>query len=312
MLDYLEPFAEPKDSLYFGVELEVQTENSINKVIPHIRKTMPDFVICKRDGSIGDQGIEIVTVPASFYDQKKMWEGFFANKPLVTSWASGQCGMHVHIARKGLSILRIGKISVFINSPVNSEFISAIAGRSGNNYNRFRDRSISECNSLHDASRAAVPATAYNRQGQADVRSRIYRNASERRGTMNHDNHYEAVNLLPNNTIEVRIFRGTVKKEGFFKNLEFVHALVKFCEVAKIEDLTYPEFISWLLKNPKDYPHLLSYLRVTKSKLSKAAFAPPDPKAVKDVDYSKITDPAVIKVLKEKEKFLVAALAAEE
>lgn len=73
---------------------------------------------------------------------------------------------------------------------------------------------------------------------------------------------YTAVNLMPENTIEFRIFRGTLRYETFMATIEFTHYL---CELArKLSDenfhaMAWSEFVSGI--DTEEYPELIDYLK---------------------------------------------------
>lgn len=233
-------FAPPigKGPLYLGVELEVEVVNvSSDSEDPradledHAVSTQTrfsaDFVILKEDGSL-DTGFEIVTRPASFDVQLTEWTRFFDAIPRseylrdLRSWNPGNCGMHVHVSRTALSGLQLGKMLVFVNSPEHTEFIKFVAGR--------------------DAARWA--ARHVKRVGDA---------------RMPDFNRYQAINTSGSNTIEFRIFRGTLRRERFFANLEFVQSLCEFTAPAgrSIADGTSVHcYLRWLDRRRKRFPNL--------------------------------------------------------
>lgn len=73
---------------------------------------------------------------------------------------------------------------------------------------------------------------------------------------------YTAVNLKPENTIEFRIFRGTLRYETFIATLEFAHYL---CELAKelsdenFHAMSWSEFVSGI--DTTEYPEMIDYLK---------------------------------------------------
>jgi hypothetical protein len=219
---------------YFGVELEVECDEEVMPRVEQakrIRKVMGDFVITKRDGSL-DNGFEIVTVPASFDLQVEMWSKFFGKKfKGLESWNTETCGLHVHCSRQPLSLLTIGKIVIFVNDRQNRDFIETMAGRKLGSYCALKNKTLKH---------ARIP---YDR--------------------LSHDDRYEAVNLCNRHTIEFRIFKGTLKKESFFKCLEFCDALIRFCNTnyfglkgCKRVD----NFIKYVTLYKKEYPNLFAYI----------------------------------------------------
>jgi hypothetical protein len=57
------------------------------------------------------------------------------------------------------------------------------------------------------------------------------------------------------------MFRGNLRADRVFKNLEFCHALVLFCRDASLTQVEcWAEFAAWLQKRRSQYPHLVSFL----------------------------------------------------
>ena len=231
ILDYSDRSAnylprESHDRVLYGIELEVESRDGMSITGAQWARThLSDrYCVFKSDGSLGPGGFEIVTRPDSLVVHKREWDAFFANDPASTlaSWSTGRCGMHVHISKAGLSSLQLGKMLCFLNEPVNERMIVKIAGRRSQRWCQIAKKKISDCN--HPQAR------------------------------------YVALNIT-SRTAEVRIFKGTLSMAGFFKNLEFCEALVKFTAPAErsIADATnYGAFCRWL--SYKDYPNLYAFL----------------------------------------------------
>ena len=222
---------DPKDFVYFGVELEVQApqgrlgwaaRETNRKINP------PDddpFVVLKHDGSVS-YGFEIVTAPATLDVHRQRWEPFLLNKPEgMKSWDSDRacCGMHVHVSRP--SSWHTAKILRFMTDPANYEGIVRVAGRSQSNWARFNEKDF---------------ATSAKNPRSGD--------------------RYEAVNATNASTLEFRIFRGTLKAEAFFKNLEFVHAVYYFTRDQSVNALSWPKFQEFVMANRSTYPNLHVFL----------------------------------------------------
>jgi hypothetical protein len=71
---------------------------------------------------------------------------------------------------------------------------------------------------------------------------------------------YCAINLNNPGTVEIRIFRGNISPEGFFKNLEFAHASYLFTKEHGRKELTVDKFHQFLKGNQKEYPNLCKFL----------------------------------------------------
>lgn len=231
ILDYSDRSAnylprESQDRVLYGIELEVESRDYMSITGAQWARThlLDRYCVFKSDGSLGAGGFEIVTRPDSIAVHKREWGAFFANDPTTTlrSWTTGRCGMHVHISKSGLSSLQLGKMLCFLNEPANERMIVKIAGRRSERWCQIAKKKISDCN--HPQER------------------------------------YVALNIT-RHTAEVRIFKGTLSMAGFFKNLEFCEALVKFTAPAErsIADAThYGAFCRWL--SYKDYPNLYAFL----------------------------------------------------
>ncbi len=248
ILDYLMPFKPPASKLQFGIELEVQVAHTvnINRKIEMIRGLLPDFVICKHDGSLlkreGWLGFEIVSVPATVEEHKQQWPKLLDTKHGLYSWKTGDCGMHVHITKAALTNLQIGRMVSFVNSPDNGALIMLVAGRHSTVYSTILDKKITDgCTVIRDR-----------------YENRLVAGPAHQTGDHNFDRR-QAVNLINPNTVEIRIFRGNMRPESFFKNLEFVEALVAFCRDASNSGLTTKEFLKFVDANRKHYPYLVRF-----------------------------------------------------
>jgi hypothetical protein len=72
---------------------------------------------------------------------------------------------------------------------------------------------------------------------------------------------YFAVNLRNENTIEIRMFKGTLKVSTILASIEFVDFLVRYCKIAgirKMQELTWDKLTSKI--DSKKYPNLVNYL----------------------------------------------------
>ena len=224
--NHLKP--ESQDAMLFGIELEVEScDGNEDDGASYVRSHLPeDYCVFKEDSSLGDGGFEIVTRPDSMAVHKRKWESLLSDRPgrHIYSWdTEGRCGMHVHITKSALSPLQMGKMLVFLNEPCNGSFVKCVAGRSGAAYASRCKRKHTDIDKLEDRTVAL------------NITSR---------------------------TAEVRIFRGTLKRESFLKNLEFVTALVEYCGPAKFglrQAASHKEFCKWLSR--KDYPNLWAHLK---------------------------------------------------
>lgn len=217
--------SESKDRLRFGIELEVESKSDANDGAKWVRGHLADdYCVFKHDGSLGPGGFEIVTRPDSVAVHKRKWESLFADTPgkRLRSWVGGRCGMHVHVSKSALSQLQLGKMLCFLNEPSNAAFVASVAGRLPCHWCKVSPKKLTD---------VKLPAERY-----------------------------VALNIT-DQTAEFRIFRGTLLGSSFYKNLEFVQAVVEFCSPAarSISDaVSHKAFCDWLSK--RDYPNLHAFL----------------------------------------------------
>jgi hypothetical protein len=107
------------------------------------------------------------------------------------------------------------------------------------------------------------PGRAEHRQRNPERWARIDPNKKVSDGGKINPNRYEAINLQNRHTVEFRLFKGTLKRESFFRSLEFVDALVHFCMPANngIADcIGLDKFFAHVDKNKKQYPNLHTFV----------------------------------------------------
>lgn len=215
-----------KNPVYYGVELEFDTDPT--KVSIALKKHT-HHMIAKHDGSIA--GFELVTAPATFPVHKEEFSTFPFDKQTVTS----RDGMHVHIDKKALTTMQIGKICEFIYNKENLRVLTKVAGRSPTQYCSTTDGVKTLLGSLEE-----------------------YENGLNYRVEGSHGT---AVNVSNKNTIEVRIFRTPETYEEFMTRLEFVKAMVDYTKPGAVnqgfkEFKELNRFLNYVTECRKVYPNL--------------------------------------------------------
>lgn len=226
-----------KDLLY-GVELEVMARNSMPDDYPDtLHDYNGDWFKCKKDGSLdeGNGGFEICTAPSTFKFLKDRFTQMFNSdywtdengSTYVKGWNTTCAGLHIHINKKALTPLEVGKLLVFVNDKKNTRFIEDIAGRNMNRWCKSETKKISD-------------------------------------GQYRSDDRYEAVNTVPSKTVELRIFKSNVSEHGFMRALEFTDGMIRYLKQSSMREqsLSYKSFISFIKKpeNRSEYPNFWSWL----------------------------------------------------
>ena len=239
-----EPIFYGSGPLFMGVELEIDKggERSDNaESILHEANKEDYTLYAKHDGSI-EYGFELVSHPMSLdYHLNMMnWRGVFA-EALDLGYRSHQtstCGLHIHVNRSAFGNTyeeqedAIGRVVYFVESHWNE--LLKFSRRTEANINRW-------------ASRYGISTTAKD----------TYKNAKDK-----HMGRYVAVNLENCNTIEFRIFRGTLNYKTFVATLQLIdeicyHAINSTDKM--LETMSWSEFVSGILPKKAE---LIEYLKL--------------------------------------------------
>lgn len=208
-----------------GVELEMddggQDEYTIEQLLIAIGG--PDYAVCCCDGSL-DDGFEMISCPANLENHKKTlhWANMMnlALRKGYRSHQPGTCGLHVHIDRGYFEngILSINEIEavMYIILKNNIEWIKTFSRRASDGYGYCRINGDDDGVVIKDY----------------DTYDKSWKK-------VNRFNRYQALNFSRSDTIEFRIFRGTLKERTFFATLEFVDMFARLAKQCETIDSSY-------------------------------------------------------------------------
>ena len=276
VLDYKVGFKksekDTKDSkIMLGIELEVVCKKEVASYISGIANSpLGNHLIMKADSSIRGEGegVELVTVPATLYYHKEIFDSFFFSSPTKGTPAfntlhsiNTSTGMHVHIDKRSFTKPSLGKFIAFINKKSNRRFVSTIAGRDISTSGYCVALNLTEDNQKGFDVSASVGAFARPESSEKKEKElKLHTNAS----SIDHLSHRGrgSIDLTKPATIELRIFSSSSKRADFYAKLEFTHALVKFCKTTSMQQLHYYYFLKFVAspENKKDYPNLVTFL----------------------------------------------------
>lgn len=228
---------------YYGVELEIddggQDDNNAKEIL-ETANGCDELLYVKSDSSLYN-GMELVSHPCSidFHRDDFPWHDILheAVELNYTSHCAETCGLHVHIGRLELGKTFekqeevIGRVMFFFESHWN-EMV------------RFSRRTDNQL--IRWATRRGFQAQPTD----------ILDNAKKKRYER-----YTCVNIAPENTIEIRIFRGTLKFNTFMATLEMVDSI---CENAvkltdkEIQMQSWGDFVTAI---DSAYTELIQYLK---------------------------------------------------
>lgn len=242
----------PNMELTLGIELELEPKgpyssrqdrvDRANALVDLVRRATgnPWAASVERDGSLSDNGFELVTGWTNLSTHNIIWNKVFGARvkghsidPFHGLKTTSACGTHVHVGRatgrirdsEWTVVRRI--IAHLLSNEDNRSVITRIGGRDFNSY--------------------CAPFSQWELQeGLINRRHRVVNIQGE--------------------TIEFRIFKGTTSRTELFRFLEFAHSMTEFA-VTQIHgglkhhsDSGWTLYLAYLARNHKDYPVLASFL----------------------------------------------------
>lgn len=228
--------------LYFGIEIETEVRGGDygdRRVAADYAQALEAqrLAYLKSDGSL-ECGFEIVTHPMShsyfMNDASVLWNTIdtLKNRYSMMAWGTKTCGLHIHISRNGFSggSHQHRFLQLVYN---NKDFYEVLAGRSSSHWAKFDDN--------------IDPNT-----GRKSLKHKFDRHGSDR---------YSAVNTNNRNTLEMRIFRGSLNTRFIKSCIDLAHASVEFTRVMSVPEvrehkLDCINLIQYIRERAELYPSL--------------------------------------------------------
>ena len=224
---------------FYGIELETEQDRTPHVIADEfITKFDPreQNIYLKHDGSLTD-GFEIVSHPRTLESWHE-WTQFsemcqWLIEEGAKAWDRRTCGLHVHVSRGAFkSDTHIMRFAMF--------------------FNRNQEEAVKFAN------RRSTYANFYDANDQHTARAKM--KVTTGRGV----SHFDAVNLgYPTSpTIEVRIFRPSLKIQRVLGSIELVDAIRVFTETASSTDIlqgkfTWEKLIEFMESNNAKYKNAL-------------------------------------------------------
>lgn len=200
------------DSLFFGVELEIDDGNDSNEVGRALVES-GEKIYLKHDGSLGDEGVEIVTHPGTLaYHQYGMrWAEIcrISRSHGYHSHNTNTCGLHIHVGRKQLGNDRTERETAAANMVI----LTRKLWEPLVNFTRRDESKLDEWAACPD-----LDIWDYDDEHALLV---------DALDTVS-DGRYQAVNLNNRNTVEFRIFKGTLRRDTIIASIQLVSNLTKY------------------------------------------------------------------------------------
>jgi len=247
------PFFFGEGKYHFGFELEVEARgNGRYDGAMLVQNTLGGHAYMKEDGSL-DDGFEIVTHPHTLEKYQTDFNWGVLDKLKrdgYRSWNTTTCGIHVHVSRTAFGNGDPWRLNVSNNMRSqmilqrqshelrfmkliydNQRQVERISGRSSDRYASFNDK------------------------GQL---LRKIKNGYQSNGR------FSAINTENDDTIEIRVFKGSLRKERVLSAIEFVHASVEYTRDIKVTTknhaLSWLKFTGYVAANAELYPNLVTIM----------------------------------------------------
>ena len=230
---------------FFGVELEIDGAGELKK---HARSLLEvgnqegEYLYIKHDGSL-DDGLELVTHPASLdYQLHHVPWAKLCGKAVALGYLSHRantCGLHVHVSRSAFGAesweqdLAIARVLYFFEKHW-EELLK---------FSRRTPRQLERWAARYGYKEQPMEILDYAKKGY-------------------HGGRYTCVNLQNADTVEFRMFRGTLKANTIFATLEMLNCI---CDAAiflsddELKSLAWTTFVSGI--QTEQYPELVQYLK---------------------------------------------------
>ncbi len=198
-----------------------------------------DYIYAKHDGSLSN-GFELVTHPMTldYHLNEVDYVGLF-ERAIAMGYRSHQtstCGLHIHVNRSAFDK----------TTPEQEEVIARIVFFVENHWNEL----------LKFSRRTEYAMNRWSsRYGISENTQNTYKKAKEK-----HLGRYVAVNLENYNTIEFRLFRGSLRHKTFVATLQLVDEICQTCihlNDEELEGLSWSSFVLGIC----DKPELIEYLK---------------------------------------------------
>lgn len=196
-----------RKKLFLGVELETDYNDDRNELADDLMRAFTNEEIeCKEDGSLNDNGVEIVSQPMEplFHLESGMWERITSIVECHDgrSHDAGSCGLHIHISRDYFK----NHDAVYRLDRIFHRFESQLV-----RFSRRRDYDLHWCRISDDTDLAEIKDIVERKQKWRDKKSYAGR--------------YEAVNDTNSATVEIRLWRGTLNDETLRATIEMTAGL---------------------------------------------------------------------------------------
>ena len=237
---------------HLGFELEVESNSSKYDDAQWAQDNLGAHAYMKSDGSLND-GFEIVTHPHTLesYQKNFNWTSIkkLSNRG-CRSWNTTTCGIHVHVSRTAFGDSDEPKYG-------STEWNDWVLKRQAHEL-RFMKLIYDNQRQVERISGRASSFARFDDKGNLVNKVKHGHQRNDR---------YSAVNTENENTLEVRVFKGSLRPERVLSALEFVHASVEYTRDLRVSTKAKPfswlRFTSYIYNNMNTYANLALIMEET-------------------------------------------------
>ena len=191
--------------LYMGIELEV--ENKTIDLVRYAYSLQKEYsMYIKHDGSLVS-GLEIVSHPQTLRYHQRVFNWYKLLEKLredkFTSYDNGRCGLHIHVNKN------------FFNSRDDILKVVLFFYKCFNRIKWFAKRRDRDCAEFCKRWKQSLVDYVEKSKGSVEIAE-------------NNDDRYSCINLQNYDTMEFRIYRGTLNYNRFLASLLFTDAICHF------------------------------------------------------------------------------------
>lgn len=251
---FFDVLAENDSTIPMGIELEMQFKGNHSLFNPRSEAwSLYEYQIthdkdwnlfyCERDGSIGEFGMELITMPMSLHLHYQFWNLMLPKiRDRFSGWktekhSGGQYGIHITFDINKFGQFNLARLAKFLDDADNRIFVQGIAQRG----------------IIYQAPEALCTKTKSLSNIFAILDKKIAASA----------NRNQPINIKAGQLAEIRMFNSTLNTVSFYKNLEFLHAFRHWCTETPYSPKA-EKFVDWLEQGYVTlyplYPYLYQYL----------------------------------------------------
>lgn len=242
--------------LTFGVEVEVERARGVNVTLSESSASdLADElgegrIYCKTDASLRDGGFEMISHPGTLGHHMYVmrWKRLFKaiKKAGYRGHDARHCGLHVHIGRDQMGETAAGRDKVV-------RMWQVLMSRFSDEFTNFSRRLPSQI----DEWAPIMHLDFANYDDGEDIK----RNAEYYLSTYNscHSDRYTAVNITNRSTVEIRIFRGTLKRDTLIAAIQLCSNVTEWCMDHDWNDIPGKTFTQIACYKP--YHEVVEYMK---------------------------------------------------